>query len=145
MTYKVDGEQIAAGGPKDRLLPWYRVQEVAGFSRSTAWRMQRTGQFPRPVRISPGRVGWWESELTAWKATCGGAIPAPRQRETAKAPRLPGMARSMPALKAVQPPTGSGPPPIQSSLELAAVETSTPPRKRARARPAAPDQIDFGF
>ncbi|MGP5403432.1 helix-turn-helix transcriptional regulator [Pseudomonas helleri] len=27
----------------------------------------KSGQFPRPVRISPGRVGWRESAIIAWQ------------------------------------------------------------------------------
>ena len=59
----------AAGGPSDRLLPWPKVRDMTGLSRTTAWRRQKEGDFPLAVRISPGRVGWWESELTAWKAS----------------------------------------------------------------------------
>jgi len=57
------------GGPRDRLLPWPKVRDMTGLSRTTAWRRQKAGDFPLPVQISPGRVGWWESELTAWKAS----------------------------------------------------------------------------
>lgn len=39
---------------------------MTGLSRSTTWRMQRTGAFPRSIALSPGRVGWRESELAAW-------------------------------------------------------------------------------
>ncbi|MDO9077091.1 MAG: AlpA family phage regulatory protein, partial [Brevundimonas sp.] len=67
MTFAPEGEPVEPGGPEDRLLPWDRVRDVTGLSRSTAWRLQQVGDFPEPVRISPNRVGWWESELTAWK------------------------------------------------------------------------------
>lgn len=53
----------------DRLLPWPRVKDITGLSRTTAWRLQKAGDFPPPVVISPGRVGWRESELQAWKAS----------------------------------------------------------------------------
>ena len=69
MTFEPEGRPSETGGPEDRLLPWDRVRDVTGLSRSTAWRLQQVGDFPEPVRISPNRVGWWESELTAWKAT----------------------------------------------------------------------------
>jgi predicted DNA-binding transcriptional regulator AlpA len=29
-----------------------------GISRTTLWRLIRAGRFPRPVQISPGRVGF---------------------------------------------------------------------------------------
>lgn len=53
----------------DRLLPWPKVKAITGLSRTTAWRLQKAGDFPPPVVISPGRVGWRESELQAWKAS----------------------------------------------------------------------------
>lgn len=55
------------GGGDDRLLAWPAVHAVTGLSRTTAWRMQKAGDFPLPVLVSKGRVGWWESELAAWK------------------------------------------------------------------------------
>lgn len=69
MTWEQDREPVESGGPEDRLLTWNKVRDVTGLSRSTAWRLQRLGDFPEPVRISVNRVGWWESELTAWKET----------------------------------------------------------------------------
>ena len=46
-----------------RLLPWQKVQDRVGFSRTTAWRKD---DFPRPVRISAGRVAWIEEEVDEW-------------------------------------------------------------------------------
>lgn len=52
---------------EDRLLLWPEVRRHTGVSRTTAWRMERSGGFPARVQLSPGRVGWWESDVTAWK------------------------------------------------------------------------------
>jgi predicted DNA-binding transcriptional regulator AlpA len=30
------------------------------------WRLEKRGEFPQRVQISPGRVGWFESEINAW-------------------------------------------------------------------------------
>ena len=62
-----DGNDPEAPGA-DRLLTWRTVRDLTGISRMTAWRLQRTGGFPQPVRISPGRVGWRLSEVEAWTA-----------------------------------------------------------------------------
>lgn len=64
----------------DRLLPWPKVRDLTGISRTTAWRLQKTGDFPPPVVISPGRVGWRESELTAWKDSRAPRRAAPTPR-----------------------------------------------------------------
>lgn len=153
MAFRLNGTKVASGGPKDRLLSWERVQDMTGISRTTAWRLQQHGAFPTPVPLSPGRVGWWESELTAWKASRLDARPlVPPAR-----PRLPGMAR-LPAPRPTLPPpptprplpkprpaprpepAASGPPvPAQAAPVRSAVTT------RSRRRAVHPDQIDFGF
>lgn len=51
----------------DRALLWPEVKHQTGLSRTTAWRMERRSEFPARVQLSPGRVGWWESEVSAWK------------------------------------------------------------------------------
>lgn len=35
----------------------------------TLERMVRSGQFPRPIQISPRRVGWTESAIVGWIAS----------------------------------------------------------------------------
>lgn len=37
-------------------------------SRTTLWRLERDGIFPRRIQISPGRVGWLESEVDRYVA-----------------------------------------------------------------------------
>lgn len=126
---------------EDRLLPWPSVRQIAGISRTTAWRLQQTGDFPHPVPISANRVGWWESDLTAWKAQRRLAIrPRPRPfGQTAPAREAPRISRIDPD---PAPPTQAGrcgttgPEPVRPGLAS---------RRRVRARPVSPDQIDFGF
>ena len=55
--------------PSGRYLRWKEVEPSAGISRTTAWRLQRAGDFPRPYVISPGRVGYLEAEVDAWRAS----------------------------------------------------------------------------
>ena len=43
-----------------------RVQQVTSLSRTTRWRLERRGQFPKRVRLSPGRVGWRQADIEAW-------------------------------------------------------------------------------
>lgn len=157
MVFRLNGRTVQGGGPDDRLLSWDRVQDMTGISRSTAWRMTEAGDFPSRVAASPGRVGWWESELAAWKASrsAAGAAPAPtrtqdpgrtgKPRLGAATPRLPGMARRAP----VRPPDPPKPP-VTAAAPVSpeprqAVEQAGPPARRRRARPVHADQIDFGF
>jgi prophage regulatory protein len=37
-----------------------------GLSDVTLWRMEKRGEFPQRRQISPGRVGYLKSELSAW-------------------------------------------------------------------------------
>lgn len=56
----------ARGG---RYLPWKEVARATGLSRTTAWRLQKRDDFPAPYSISPGRVGYKEDEVEAWRAS----------------------------------------------------------------------------
>ena len=40
-----------------------------GLSDTTIWRGVRAGWFPAPVRLSPGTVGWRESDVNRWLET----------------------------------------------------------------------------
>jgi prophage regulatory protein len=50
----------------ERMVLWPEVHTLVGLSRTTIWRMERTGHFPRRVLLSARAVGWQESELKAW-------------------------------------------------------------------------------
>lgn len=147
MAFRMNGSPVESGGPEDRLLPWDRVHDITGISRTTAWRLSQAGSFPSRVSVSPGRVGWWESELTAWKQARGSADPidpaakARRERflEPAARPRLPGMSRPAP----MRPGTGAGTMP-QADLLTQMSRPQRSGRKGAKGSAAA-DQTDFGF
>lgn len=55
--------------PSDRILSALEVCTRLGISRTTIWRLIRRRQFPTALRLSPGRVGWPESQLAAWIAS----------------------------------------------------------------------------
>lgn len=50
----------------DRFLREREVRQITGLSRSSRWRLERLGLFPRRRTISPGAVAWLESEIEAW-------------------------------------------------------------------------------
>jgi prophage regulatory protein len=52
--------------PPARLLRFPTVRERTGLSRSTIWRLERRGEFPRHRRISANVVAWVETEVIDW-------------------------------------------------------------------------------
>ena len=50
----------------DRFLRNREVGERTGLSRTTRWRLERDGKFPKRRQISPNSVAWLESEIRSW-------------------------------------------------------------------------------
>jgi predicted DNA-binding transcriptional regulator AlpA len=73
---------LDATAPDGAYLPWKKAEPRVGISRTTAWRLQKTGDFPQPYVVSPGRVAYRESEVEAWKASRGHRTET-RTRQTA--------------------------------------------------------------
>lgn len=71
---------VDPNAPTGRYLRWKEVERSTGLSRTTAWRLQRAGDFPRPYVISPGRVGYLECEVEAWRASRGHRTDTRRDR-----------------------------------------------------------------
>lgn len=121
---------------EDRILPWSQVKVICGLSRTTVWRMQKTGDFPACVQVSLNRVGWWQSELLAWRrARTPRRLPEPRQIAPARAPE---------PEESVVIQEDQGPP-----TEAEVASASSNPSRTARRKPkaAAPDNqtaFDFG-
>jgi prophage regulatory protein len=53
--------------PHPVFLRRHDVQRVTGLATSTLYGLMQRGEFPRPVRITSGRVGWIESEVRDWQ------------------------------------------------------------------------------
>jgi prophage regulatory protein len=51
----------------NRFLRRQEVEHVTGLGRSTIYDKMAAGEFPKPVPISSGAVGWLESEIAAWQ------------------------------------------------------------------------------
>lgn len=49
-----------------RLVRFPVVRHRTGLSRSTIWRLERQGAFPKHRQISANVVAWVEHEITAW-------------------------------------------------------------------------------
>jgi predicted DNA-binding transcriptional regulator AlpA len=68
--------------PPDRLLRWPQVQPLVGVSRTTWWRLTRSGDAPAPVRISPNCVGWMEGAIRDFLASRAPTSEAARSSMT---------------------------------------------------------------
>jgi prophage regulatory protein len=68
--------------PKDT----YKLTSLSG---ATIWRLRRQGQFPEPIRLSPGRMGWRRADIEQWlserQAVHGRMRPSPHPRATTPA------------------------------------------------------------
>ena len=49
-----------------KLLTFTDVRERTGLSRSTVWRLERRGAFPKHVKISTNIVAWLEEDVVGW-------------------------------------------------------------------------------
>lgn len=49
-----------------RLLRQDEVCDRTGLSRTTIWRRERDGDFPRRVQLGDNTVAWVESEVEEW-------------------------------------------------------------------------------
>ena len=51
----------------DEFIRYPEIRRITGgLGRTTIWRAERQGNFPRRRLISPGTVGWLRSEVVAW-------------------------------------------------------------------------------
>ena len=49
-----------------RTLRIRQVKAKTGLSEPTIWRRSASGEFPKPIKISPGCTAWFEHEIDAW-------------------------------------------------------------------------------
>jgi prophage regulatory protein len=53
------------------------VLALLSTSKTTLYKLMRDGEFPRPIRYTPGYVVWPKQEVADWIERHGGAPPAP--------------------------------------------------------------------
>ena len=49
-----------------KLLRLTAVRDRTGLSRSTIWRLERQGAFPKHIKVSANIVAWLEAEVLEW-------------------------------------------------------------------------------
>ena len=62
--HKINYIQITA--TQIEFFGYQLLQEITGLSRTTIWRLENKGQFPRKVTLSANSVGWRLSEVREW-------------------------------------------------------------------------------
>jgi prophage regulatory protein len=50
------------------ILSPQQTYQLTNLSSATIWRLRRQGEFPHPVRLSPGRMGWRRRDVEQWVA-----------------------------------------------------------------------------
>ena len=50
----------------EKFLMLSQVRDIVPYSASHLWRLERSGQFPRRVRLGGNRVAWLQSEVIGW-------------------------------------------------------------------------------
>ncbi|WP_349643618.1 helix-turn-helix transcriptional regulator [Bradyrhizobium genosp. SA-3] len=65
------GAQLEEEGPTKfrprRMLSETQVLGIIPVSRTTLYRMEKSGRFPKSTYISPNRRVWFEDEIIAWQ------------------------------------------------------------------------------
>lgn len=71
---------------EDRFIRETECRRISGLSRTTRWRLERKGEFPRRRQISPGAVGWLSSELATWLSARRPSSEVPSPAPAAEVP-----------------------------------------------------------
>lgn len=64
------------------LLTLAQVQQRVPLSRTTIFRMENAGDFPKSVYISPNRRVWYEDEITEWQTDLSQQVHERKRRRT---------------------------------------------------------------
>ena len=48
------------------VLRTQQLREYIGLSRTTTWRLEKSGQFPKRVRLGQNSVGWLKGDVDTW-------------------------------------------------------------------------------
>lgn len=135
----------ARGG---RYLPWKEVARVTGLSRTTAWRLQKRDDFPAPYLISPGRVGFREEEVDAWRASRAHSparVGPPRRADPSPPPEVAPRPQTLSSGARLSEPEVLSGPPAPPTDPATAVKRKSVQRRRSQHARAIANQMLFDF
>ena len=46
---------------------WDRMREVTGYGRTQLQQMVAEGRFPKPIKLGPRAIGFFEDEIAEWQ------------------------------------------------------------------------------
>ena len=52
-----------------KFLTAKQVMNMTGLSRTSIWRLEKDGEFPKRRQLGPRRIGWVESTILEWMET----------------------------------------------------------------------------
>jgi prophage regulatory protein len=65
-------ETGATDSTVQRMLNEAQVLALVPFSRTSLWRAEKAGRFPKSTYISPNRHAWFESDIVDWQNSVKG-------------------------------------------------------------------------
>lgn len=66
VTNNVSKGSVSALSESSRLIRISEVEHMVGFSRTTIWRKENEGNFPKRVSLGGNRVAWKLNEINNW-------------------------------------------------------------------------------
>lgn len=51
------------------ILTRQQVLDIIPYSATQIWRMEKAGEFPKPIRLGANRVGYLSTAIEAWLAS----------------------------------------------------------------------------
>ncbi|MRR56984.1 MAG: AlpA family phage regulatory protein [Deltaproteobacteria bacterium] len=54
---------------RDRIIREKEAREITSLSRTSIWRYERDGCFPRRIKLGRGAIGWRERDIYEWLNT----------------------------------------------------------------------------
>ena len=52
----------------ERIITCAELVGIIPLDRTTFWRLSQQGRFPKPIQLTPSRIGWRWSAVRAWLA-----------------------------------------------------------------------------
>ena len=59
---------------QDRFIRERECFRLTGLSRTTRWRLEQKGEFPKRRKLSQNAIGWLDSEIRAWQQAKAKAV-----------------------------------------------------------------------